>query len=233
MFTVNCSGCQAPLRVREEYAGKEVKCPRCGQTVTVPAGAAPAAPAEGAEATPEVILVDPSANEYIEEVRPIARASAPEPMLVTAVEEGPPDRYAGRYGPAGQERYDDREAVRRRRAYRPCPSCGAAGAERVTWTPWGSFYGPSLLTHVRCPGCGYAYNGRTGRSNAVGIFFFALVPFLLLLGINVGLWLAVGRIAPWLLIGLYAIEGAVVLVLLILALVQGLSRPKPPPAARE
>jgi hypothetical protein len=37
MLFIDCPGCQKPLKVREELAGKKVKCPDCGQTVPVPA----------------------------------------------------------------------------------------------------------------------------------------------------------------------------------------------------
>jgi predicted Zn finger-like uncharacterized protein len=211
-FTISCPSCQSELRVREEYAGKQLKCPRCSETLDVPA-----------QPPAEVIPLDPALREHVEEVRPGPRGPQP-PVLATAVEEGPPDRRGGRSGP-GEGRRGRRPAV-----YQPCPRCGAEGARRVTWTPWGSFYGPSLLTHVRCPGCGYAYNGRTGRSNAVGIFFFTLIPFLLLVGINLGLWFAVGRQIPGLLFVLFAIEAVVVLVLVVLALVQGSGGHERPPS---
>jgi len=61
------------------------------------------------------------------------------------------------------------------------------GAERVTWTPWGSFYGPALFTHVRCRECGYGYNGRTGRSNLVPAIFMVAIPLVLIIAIVVGL----------------------------------------------
>lgn len=67
--------------------------------------------------------------------------------------------------------------------YKPCPRCGEEDAKRVLWTPWGSFLGPVLFTHVRCPGCGYAYNGKSGRSNLVPALVFVTVPLLLILTI--------------------------------------------------
>src|SRR5262249_13693878 len=36
-LAVTCPSCQTKLRVRDELAGKEVKCPRCSLPVTVPA----------------------------------------------------------------------------------------------------------------------------------------------------------------------------------------------------
>jgi DNA-directed RNA polymerase subunit M/transcription elongation factor TFIIS len=62
--------------------------------------------------------------------------------------------------------------------YKPCPRCGATGARKVKWTPWGSFYGPRMFTHVRCPECDYAYNGRTGGSNLIPAIIFVTVPLL-------------------------------------------------------
>ena len=65
--------------------------------------------------------------------------------------------------------------------YKPCPKCGATGAERVNWTPWGSFFGPALFHHVRCPQCGYAYNGKTGKSNIIPVVVFIAVPLVLII----------------------------------------------------
>jgi DNA-directed RNA polymerase subunit M/transcription elongation factor TFIIS len=62
--------------------------------------------------------------------------------------------------------------------YKPCPQCGAKGARKVTWTAWGSFYGPAMFTHVRCPECEYAYNGRTGGSNLIPAILFVAVPLM-------------------------------------------------------
>lgn len=35
--------------------------------------------------------------------------------------------------------------------------------------------GPRILSHVKCPGCGYAYNGKSGGENTVGIAIYCLV----------------------------------------------------------
>src|SRR5262249_3435469 len=77
----------------------------------------------------------------------------------------------------------DEEEDRPRSRWKPCPRCDARGARRVTWTPWGSFYGPALFSHVRCRECGYAYNGRTGGSNLHWAIIFGMVPLILILGI--------------------------------------------------
>jgi predicted RNA-binding Zn-ribbon protein involved in translation (DUF1610 family) len=74
-----------------------------------------------------------------------------------------------------------------KKSYKPCPQCGATGAKRVLWTAWGSFYGPAMFTHVRCPECGYKYNGRSGRSNLIPAIIFVTVPLLGILGILGGI----------------------------------------------
>jgi hypothetical protein len=65
------------------------------------------------------------------------------------------------------------------------------GAERVVFTFWGSFYGPALLCHVRCPDCHTAYNGRSGRSNLLGILLFVSIPLLGILAVIAALALSV------------------------------------------
>src|SRR2546430_2556171 len=35
-ITASCSACNSAFRVGDEYAGKRVKCPKCGEAMTVP-----------------------------------------------------------------------------------------------------------------------------------------------------------------------------------------------------
>ena len=58
--------------------------------------------------------------------------------------------------------------------YVPCPSCSSTRSKMVGFTWWGGILGPKLLTHVKCPDCGTAYNGKTGGSNTTGITIYAL-----------------------------------------------------------
>lgn len=146
--TMNCPGCQTPLRVREDMAGKKIKCPRCAHIVAIPAAA---------ETLEEV--------ESLEEITDAPSAPKAKVKAKTVVED------------------DDDAPVEKRSKYKPCPRCGEVGAKRVKWTPWGSFYGPALLTHVRCPECGYKYNGRSGRSNLIPAIVFVTIPLLIILGI--------------------------------------------------
>jgi hypothetical protein len=77
------------------------------------------------------------------------------------------------------EQEEEEERPRKKASkYKPCPQCGATGARKVKWTWWGSFYGPAMFTHVRCPECEYAYNGRTGGSNLIPAILFVAVPLM-------------------------------------------------------
>jgi predicted Zn finger-like uncharacterized protein len=185
--TLNCPGCQTPLRVREDMTGKKIKCPRCGQVVTVPADE-PVVLEEVTEATgAEKITTEPPAPKGPKSkpaTRPCPECGERIPVTARTC------RYCKAELDEEEDDEDDRP-IRRRPAYKPCPRCGETGATRVTWTPWGSFYGPALFTHVRCPDCGYAYNGRTGRSNMIPAIIFVLVPLLGILGILGGLALLI------------------------------------------
>jgi DNA-directed RNA polymerase subunit M/transcription elongation factor TFIIS len=174
-----CPGCSATLQLRDEYAGKTIKCPRCGHTFRVSTQAVASIP------EPERA---PSKSVARDEDIPVLQP----------VRAGRGDRDRDRDRDPDEE--DDRPRARKRRQadeslYQPCPRCGAEGAERVLWTPWGSFYGPAMFTHVRCPECGYAYNGKTGGSNLIPAIIFVTIPLLLIMGIMGTLfwWVFVGR----------------------------------------
>jgi rubredoxin len=73
--------------------------------------------------------------------------------------------------------------------YVPCPKCGAA-AEKLKFTWWGGVLGPRILTHVRCTGCGYKYNGKSGKDNNNGIIIYSVIVGLLVLGLVVVMFAA-------------------------------------------
>jgi predicted RNA-binding Zn-ribbon protein involved in translation (DUF1610 family) len=171
-LTITCPSCRTNLRVREEYVGRQMICPRCQASVPVsaeeqpltvePADAAvPPSPAAPAGGTPTKAC--PACGQQIAYTARKCR------FCRTWIEEEEDDDELGRS------------------YYKPCPRCGRSGAKRVIFTFWGSFYGPALLTHVRCPSCGTAYNGRTGRSNLLWAIVFVTVPLLLILLIVGGL----------------------------------------------
>ena len=175
-LTLNCPNCKASLHVRSEYAGKQMQCPRCSATVAVPAAETLAA---------DIKAVAPASSaSSAEPTRPCPRCK--KPILLAARK----CRYC-------QAWLDDREGdededwpERARPSFKACPRCQASGAERVVWTFWGSFYGPALFSHVRCPQCGYGYNGKTGRSNLVPAIVMVAVP-------AIGIIAVVGALALW------------------------------------
>jgi hypothetical protein len=192
---VSCPACQASLRVRETYVGKQIKCPRCAAVLTVPGApsAAPAAraqirPAGRAAPPPVPVAAEPTAASAAEEpavARPAPASGGRCPRCGEKIAAG---ANRCRYCRAWLDEEDDEPPPRRRRQdFKPCPRCGGARPERVTWTPWGSFYGPALFTHVRCRECGYGYNGRTGRSNLVPAIFMVTIPLILIMAIVGGL----------------------------------------------
>lgn len=170
-ISVTCWKCRASLQVREDFAGKQVKCGRCGSVNDVPQKGAEA------EEAVEAVVAEPEAS--AQQALGVATRPCPEcgePVAVTA--------RKCRHCKAWLEEDEDDD---RGPSYVPCPRCGRRGAKRVVWTFWGSFYGPAIFNHVRCPRCGYAYNGRTGSSNLIPAIIFVAVPAVLLLAICGGL----------------------------------------------
>jgi hypothetical protein len=49
--------------------------------------------------------------------------------------------------------------------------------------------GPKILKHVRCPQCYARYNGRTGRSNTLGVLFYMAVTFLVTFALMLAVFL--------------------------------------------
>ena len=64
-----------------------------------------------------------------------------------------------------------------------CPRCRQTGAKKVGFTWWGGIVGPAIICHVKCPYCGTAYNGKTGRSNDTAIVIYIVVTAVIGLGI--------------------------------------------------
>src|SRR4051794_12423157 len=139
---LRCPGCNKPLKVKEELAGKKVKCPGCGQAVPVPA-----AEPEMEAVVEEVVAVPPPKPAKVAVTAKAAPKQEPEELEEEEleVEEAPrPKGKAGKGTKGGQK-------------WVPCPKCGAENPKRVMYTFWGSFYGPKLFNHVRCVECGATY----------------------------------------------------------------------------
>jgi predicted RNA-binding Zn-ribbon protein involved in translation (DUF1610 family) len=178
--TMNCPGCRTPLRLRDDLAGKKIKCPRCGQILTVPAEEAVMLEAvDDDESTAEP--PPPRARKAASATRPCPECGEPIALRATTC------RHCRAILDEEEDEDDDEDRSRQRSRYKACPRCGAEGATRVTWTPWGSFYGPMLFTHVRCPECGYTYNGKSGRSNLIPAILFVSIPLFFILGIVAGM----------------------------------------------
>ena len=59
--------------------------------------------------------------------------------------------------------------------YLPCPRCARPNPEQVNFTWWGGLLGPILFKHVKCNGCGFTYNGKSGQSNTQNIVIYSAI----------------------------------------------------------
>ena len=158
---VKCDQCSGTIRVRDEYAGRKMKCPRCANVISIPtAGAVKSKGSSTATVADKKTKSCPKCGKTV-------LASAERCRFCRA------DLTAAEKDSEAAERPGKKK---KHSKYKPCPQCKAVGAKPVKWTAWGSFYGPALLTHVRCPFCGFAYNGKTGRSNLIPAIFFVAIP---------------------------------------------------------
>ena len=164
---VICPACKKEFRFTDRSGMEKVPCPHCGDQVPKDLGTIVAD--EAAQAT----QLSPPASE---QTRPCPECGKPIPIKARKC------KYC-RAWIVEDETSEVSETSEVYSDYLPCPRCGACGAERVVFTFWGSFYGPALFTHVRCPKCRYKYNGKTGRSNLIPAIIFVLVPLLLILAV--------------------------------------------------
>ena len=57
-----------------------------------------------------------------------------------------------------------------------CPRCRAdVEPLPVSYTWWGGFLGPKLLSHVECPQCRGRFNGKTGQDNTSAIVLYSMI----------------------------------------------------------
>ena len=175
---LRCPSCQQPLKVKEELAGKKVKCPGCGVPVPVPL--------PKADSEPEVEMMVAEDADPAEVARYATRPRVAPKATDEAIqiEEGEPQVSAPRARARGKSDTESPQWV-------PCPKCGATNAKRVKSTFWGASIGPKLFNHVRCQECRATYNGKTGGSNilpalgCLALFFVALFLIVAVRGIIV------------------------------------------------
>jgi hypothetical protein len=191
MIKLKCPHCPKEMNLGDDLAGKKIRCPACKEVVAVPGASAAVQPAP-ARKPPAPIQAKPKPPVP---KRPPDDEDDEELAEVMAVEDDEDDRRPRKSGKvrsrddeddlvAVDEEEDDRPGRKRGKrrsrgrqgAYADCPGCGAPGdAKRVGFTWWGGALGPWILCHVRCNHCSTCYNGRSGKSNAVGITIYTLV----------------------------------------------------------
>jgi hypothetical protein len=62
-----------------------------------------------------------------------------------------------------------------------CPRCGSTANKPVGFSWWGGVLGPRLFHHVRCQGCGFCFNSKTGRSNNTAIAIYVAVTLVVVI----------------------------------------------------
>jgi predicted Zn finger-like uncharacterized protein len=172
---VKCPGCSAAFKVKDEHAGKKMKCPKCAKIVPIPA--------KDEDVIEEVEVVDDDAS----------KEEAPAALFDFDEQFGQP---AGKKkkGPASTP---DRPKGPTWGKYMPCPNCQGREAKRVKWTWWGSFWGPKLFTHVRCQDCGVCFNGKTGDTNVIPMVLFVVIPLVLIVILSVFIIVVLKRTDNW------------------------------------
>ena len=194
-FSLNCKACKAHLNVPDKFAGKKIKCPKCSKVVSVPGVVED--DEEPVEIMPDERIMqappkktkpvprrrDDEADEdeddrddhrsHVRQERDDERSHRRSRIRAEDDDDRRRKPSRSRHDDDLEDEEDDRDEGPK---YKPCPQCRGRRADRVKWTAWGSFYGPAMFTHVRCRKCGYAYNGRTGRSNILAAIVFVTVP---------------------------------------------------------
>jgi hypothetical protein len=202
--TVTCPGCQVKLKLKPEYAGKKLKCPRCTRVMLIPAARnVTAAPPKAVAAK---AAAAPAGKVPAGKAPPLPAKTKPKPVpfedddaaVVTAPAKKKKDRKTDMtpcpecgemvdvdakkcpYCKVALEADDEEEYKK----WRKCPRCGKQMARSVLWTIWGSFYMTRLFHHVRCEECGLTYNGTTGKSNRGPAVVCLSTPLLAIAGIG-------------------------------------------------
>jgi hypothetical protein len=124
---IDCPSCSRKLRVPNEFLGKSVRCPTCGETFA--AAEAVAVPPAAAEPTPPPTPEGPAPIlDVALKLELDDKSAAPPPPKEERrrAEETPPPRRRRRLERDDEEdeRDERRRPRRRRRDFEPCPRCG-------------------------------------------------------------------------------------------------------------
>jgi DNA-directed RNA polymerase subunit M/transcription elongation factor TFIIS len=191
---IPCPGCKATLRIRDEFAGRSMKCPRCSAPLSIPAAdkAGEKEPVVAALVEEEEQVIE---GDLVEDQSPQRRKGKPQARGQDRTEDRIKCPECGKRVPADAERcrhckawLEEREEDKEEGEWVDCPQCGEPGPRVVNWTWWGSYFGPKLGNQVRCVECGHTYNGLSGGSNIGLKIVFIALPLILILGVLVGLF---------------------------------------------
>lgn len=58
-----------------------------------------------------------------------------------------------------------------------CPRCHGPDVHKPSWTWWGGFLGPKIITHWQCRSCNFGFNPTTGQSTSGSIVIYFVVTF--------------------------------------------------------
>ncbi len=212
--TVSCPGCQTKLKMKPEYAGKKIKCPRCAQMILVPDArgvtAAPPKVAAAKKATPKGRAAPREEEDEAAVMTSPRKKKGRQSDMSPCPECGEMVDNDARKCPHCRTplEVDDEEEYKK---WKKCPECGQKRARRVLWTFWGSFYFTAIFKHVRCEECGTTYNGKTGKSNLGPAVICVSVPLLAIAAIgHVILWIIRDRgadPAEWLTYLVWGMDG--------------------------
>jgi hypothetical protein len=172
MIRFPCPRCGATISAADDYANRKGKCPRCREVTTIPSA--------GVQASPPARKRRPTADEQAHAEPEEALAAEEDlPRRRRRDDDAEVDDRPRRHRRRDEYEDDDarpRRRIRRRGPYADCPNCGCPGfATKSSYTWWGGFVGPMIISCVRCQECGTRYNGTHGDYSTTRILIYHLV----------------------------------------------------------
>ena len=174
-----CHGCGKRLRVGDEYAGRQARCPECGYVYTVPDAPSADATATDAPETGSTSSASSASDSKREEVKlPSPTEEAPDDAAKTAEAEGSNEEWYMKtpegqiYGPSSRQVLHEWVSEGR-----VTDDCSLRRGEHGSWTSAGDIF-PQLKTPhwsaAHQPGGGtYATPSSSGHSQYRAAQFFA------------------------------------------------------------